>query len=47
MGGSYRKIDLYVNGVYECSTNAYKTLREAVQSLKNKGVEGAITAEFS
>ena len=32
----YKKIDLFINGCYYCSTNFYKTCKEAKQSLKNK-----------
>ena len=32
----YKKIDLFINGCYYCSTNFYKTCKEAKRSLKNK-----------
>ena len=32
----YKKIDLFINGSYYCSTNFYKTCKEAKLSLKNK-----------
>ena len=35
-GGKYKKIDLYVDGKYYASTNSYKTVKDAVNSLKNK-----------
>ena len=35
-GGKYKKIDLYVDGKYYASTNSYKTVKDAVNSLKSK-----------
>ena len=32
----HKKIDLFINGCYYCSTNFYKTCKEAKLSLKNK-----------
>lgn len=48
-GGKYKKIDLYVDGKYYASTNSYKTVKDAVNSLKNKkGFEGkSIKGNFS
>lgn len=30
----YKKIDIYINGVYTFSTNKYKTCREVVDHLR-------------
>ena len=48
-GGKYKKIDLYVNGKYETSTNSYKTVKEAIAALKNKDEykDKKVTGEFS
>lgn len=48
-GGKYKKIDLYVDGKYETSTNSYKTVKEAIAALKNKDKykDKKITGEFS
>ena len=35
-GNKYKKIDLYVDGKYYASTNSYKTVKDAVNSLKSK-----------
>lgn len=35
-GGKHKKIDLYVDGKYYASTNSYKTVKDAVNSLKSK-----------
>jgi len=40
-GGKYKKIDIYLkdlngNYAYECSTNSYKTCKQAKQSFLNK-----------
>ena len=32
----YNKIDLFINGTYYCSTNFYRTCREAKLSIKKK-----------
>lgn len=48
-GGKYKKIDLYVDGKYETSTNSYKTVKEAIAALKNKDEykDKKVTGEFS
>lgn len=48
-GGKYKKIDLYVDGKYETSTNSYKTVKEAIAALKNKDKykDKKVTGEFS
>ena len=42
------KIDIFVDGAYLCSTDRYKTCREAIQSVANfKSLDGMkITAFF-
>lgn len=47
--GKYKKIDLYVDGKYETSTNSYKTVKEAIAALKNKDEykDKKVTGEFS
>jgi hypothetical protein len=30
----YKKIDVYVNGVYQYSTNKYKTCRDAIKDAR-------------
>ena len=30
----YRKIDVYVNGVYQFSTNHYRTLRDVIREIR-------------
>lgn len=30
----YKKIDVYVNGKYEFSTNRYKTCKEAIKEIR-------------
>lgn len=32
----YRKIDIYINGIYAFSTNKYKTCKEAIKEIRNK-----------
>ncbi len=32
----YRKIDIFINGKYECSTTWSKTCKEAIQGYKAK-----------
>jgi hypothetical protein len=34
----YKKIDIYLNDEYLCSTNASKTCKEAVSKIRDKGV---------
>lgn len=48
-GGKYKKIDLYVDGKYETSTNSYKTVKEAIAALKNKDEykDKKVTGSFS
>ena len=30
----YKKIDVYVNGVYQFSTNHYRTLRDVIREIR-------------
>ena len=32
----YRKIDIYINGVYEFSTNIYPTCKQAIKEIRAK-----------
>lgn len=32
----FKKIDIYLNGGYLCSTNQSKTCKEAIQKIKDK-----------
>jgi hypothetical protein len=32
----YKKIDVYINGKYEYSTNAYKTCKDAINNTRQK-----------
>jgi hypothetical protein len=53
----YKKIDIFQNGKYLCSTNWSKTCKEAISKIKNtdafiagKGtrkIDGKITAHFA
>jgi len=45
----YKKIDIFINGVYFCSTTWSATCKQAIESIKNKYPEHAkskITANF-
>ncbi len=33
----YKKIDIFLNGVYICSTNQSKTCKEAIEKIKKAG----------
>lgn len=32
-----RKINIYLNGAYICSTNRYKTCKAALNAIRNRG----------
>lgn len=44
-----KKIDIFVNGHYFCSTKWSKTCKEAIVSIKKKrfAISGKITAHFA
>lgn len=35
-GTNYKKIDIYVDGKYWCSTNAYKTIKSAIENISKQ-----------
>lgn len=35
-GANYKKIDIYVDGKYWCSTNAYKTIKSAIENISKE-----------
>lgn len=35
-GTNYKKIDIYVDGKYWCSTNAYKTIKSAIENISKE-----------
>lgn len=44
----YRKIDIFLDGKYQCSTNWAKTCHEAIAIFsKKENVNGTVTAHFS
>ena len=45
---NYKKIDIYVNGKYYCSTKWSKTCREAVKNfIRAEGITEGVKANFS
>ena len=48
MNKQYKKIDIYLNGKYKCSTTWSKTCREAIRGyIEKHNPQGKVTAFFA